>query len=92
MEKINYGGWSNCIRLSNGKIELIVTTDVGPRIIRFGFINGQNIFKEYKEQLGKTGGNVWRIYFAMSGVYCRGMIHHTQLFEFDNKFSKSPVH
>ena len=62
MEKIKYDGWSNCIRLSNGKIELIVTTDVGPRIIRFGFVNGQNIFKEYKEQLGKTSGNEWRIY------------------------------
>jgi len=61
-EKVNYGGWPNCIRLSNGQIELIITTDVGPRVIRFGFVGGQNLFKEYKDQLGKTGGQEWRIY------------------------------
>lgn len=62
MEKVNYGGWQNCIRLTNGTIELITTTDVGPRIIRFGFINDQNLFKEYADQMGQTGGEEWRIY------------------------------
>jgi hypothetical protein len=28
---------------------------VGPRIIRFGFVGGQNLFKEYADQLGKQG-------------------------------------
>ena len=62
MEKISYGGWPNCIRLSNGQIELIATTDVGPRIMRFGFVGGQNLLNEYKDQVGKTGGDEWRIY------------------------------
>ncbi|MHC4890831.1 MAG: hypothetical protein ACYTEO_15355, partial [Planctomycetota bacterium] len=62
MEKVAYGGWRNCIKLSNGQIELIATTDVGPRIMRFGFIGGQNLFTEYKDQTGKTGGDSWRIY------------------------------
>lgn len=62
MEKVPYKGWEHCIRLSNGQIELIVTTDVGPRVIRFGFVGGQNLFKEYEAQLGKTGGEEWRIY------------------------------
>ena len=62
MEKVAYGGWKNCIKLTNGKIELIATTDVGPRIIRFGFVGGQNLLKEYPAQMGKTGGNEWRIY------------------------------
>jgi hypothetical protein len=57
MEKIKYGGWDNCYRLANSQIELIVTADVGPRIIRFGFIGGKNIFKEYPEQLGKTNSD-----------------------------------
>lgn len=61
-EKVNYGGWPNCVRLTNGNIELIVTTDVGPRVIRFGFVGGQNLFHEVKEELGKTGGNEWRPY------------------------------
>ena len=61
-EKVNYGGWPTCIRLTNGQVELIVTTDVGPRVIRFGFTGGQNLFKEVNEQLGKSGGNEWRAY------------------------------
>ena len=59
MEKINYGGWPNCIRMSNDSIELIATTDVGPRIIRFGFIGKDNEFWEDTAQLGKSGANEW---------------------------------
>jgi hypothetical protein len=55
VEKVEYKGWHNCYRVSNGEIEAIVTGDIGPRIIRFGFVGGQNMFKEYAEQLGKTG-------------------------------------
>jgi hypothetical protein len=55
VEKTSYKGWNNCYKVANGDVELIVTGDVGPRIIRFGFIGGQNLFKEYPEQLGKSG-------------------------------------
>ena len=61
-EKINYCGWPNCIRLFNDEIELVVTTDIGPRIVRVGFINKQNLFYLEPEQRGKTGGDEWRIY------------------------------
>src|SRR5215471_20774640 len=61
-ERVNYGGWPNCVRLTNGRAELIVTTDVGPRVIRFGFVGGQNLFKEFIDQMGKTGGSEWRSY------------------------------
>ena len=55
VEKTAYKGWANCYRVSNGEVELVVTADVGPRIIRFGFVGGQNLFKEFSEQLGRTG-------------------------------------
>jgi hypothetical protein len=55
VEKTAYKGWANCYRVTNGEVELVVTSDVGPRIIRFGFVGGQNLFKEYPDQLGKTG-------------------------------------
>src|ERR1039458_7684886 len=55
VEKIAYQGWPNCYRVSNGEVELVVTADVGPRVIRYGFVGGQNLFKEFPEQLGKTG-------------------------------------
>lgn len=62
MEIVRYGGWPNCVRLTNWEIELVATTDVGPRIIRFGFVGGPNLFKEYPDQLGRIGGSEWRAY------------------------------
>lgn len=62
IEKVSYKGWPNCYRMTNGQIELIVTSDVGPRIIRFAFAGDENEFKEYADQMGKTGGREWRIY------------------------------
>ncbi len=55
IEKIAYKGWQNCYLVTNGEVELVVTGDVGPRVIRFGFPGGQNLFKEFAEQLGKSG-------------------------------------
>ncbi|MGI6460510.1 MAG: hypothetical protein ACOX5J_10530 [Candidatus Hydrogenedentales bacterium] len=62
MEYIAYGGWPNCIRLSSGPIELVATTDVGPRIIRLALAGEENLFKEFPEQMGKTGGEEWCSY------------------------------
>ena len=62
MRKVAYAGWKNCYKLTNGKIELILTGDVGPRIIRFGFVGGPNEFCEWPEQLGTIGGDAWKIY------------------------------
>lgn len=61
-EKINYNGWADCVRLHNKEVELIVTTNVGPRIIHFGFTGGQNLLYVSPEDSGKTGGSNWRIY------------------------------
>ncbi len=59
VEKVAYGGWPNCIRMSNDTVELIATTDVGPRIIRYGFVGKENEFFEDAEQLGKTNSDEW---------------------------------
>ena len=55
VERVAYKGWPNCYRVSNGTVELIVTGDIGPRVIRYGFIGGQNVFKEFPDQIGKSG-------------------------------------
>jgi hypothetical protein len=60
IEKTPYQGWPNCYRVANGEVELIVTSDVGPRIMRFGFIGGPNLLKEYREELGGTGEPKWQ--------------------------------
>src|SRR5437763_2762251 len=60
IEKTHYRGWPNCYRISNSEVELIVTTDIGPRVIRYGFAGGQNLFKEFNEQMGKSGEPAWQ--------------------------------
>jgi hypothetical protein len=59
---VTYAGWPRCIRLTDGRIELIVTTDVGPRVIRFGFVGGPNLFREFEPHLGRTGDDHWLPY------------------------------
>src|SRR5271154_6052214 len=59
IEKTNYKGWPNCYRITNGEVELIVTSDIGPRIMRYAFVGGPNFFKEFTETLGKSGEPAW---------------------------------
>ncbi|HZG52350.1 MAG TPA: hypothetical protein VEZ40_09445 [Pyrinomonadaceae bacterium] len=46
MEKISYLGLPNCYKLSNGAVEVVVTSDVGPRIVRYAFPDAENILGE----------------------------------------------
>jgi hypothetical protein len=48
--------------MSNDTVDLIITTQVGPRVLRYGFIHGDNVFCNVEEQMGKTGENQWNIY------------------------------
>lgn len=61
MQTIEYKGWQNNWRLSNGKVELVITTEVGPRVIFYGPAGGPNAFKNYEEQMGKRGEKSWQI-------------------------------
>jgi len=59
IEKTAWSGWPNCYRISNGEVELIVTSDIGPRIMFYGFKGGQNFFYVMKEGAGKSGEREW---------------------------------
>jgi hypothetical protein len=61
IEKVEFAGWRNNLRIANGEAELIATLDVGPRIIGYRLAGGKNVFKEYTEQLGRSGENDWMI-------------------------------
>jgi hypothetical protein len=54
VEKIQYRNLPNCIRLTNGEIEVVVTTDVGPRIIGYSFVGGENILGWHEEAKVET--------------------------------------
>ena len=60
--RIKYQGWNNCFCWENQKIKMIVTSDVGPRVIFLGSPNGKNQFYEIDEEAGSTGGNDYRFY------------------------------
>jgi hypothetical protein len=61
VKKMSSHGWNNNLLLHNDKIELLITLDVGPRIIRLAPLGGDNVFKEYQEQLGQSGETSWKI-------------------------------
>src|SRR5690606_25812228 len=63
LEKVSFAGWPNCLKLSNSAVELIVTTDVGPRILHFGWQGQQNkLFFIDPETTGLTGGDEWHAF------------------------------
>lgn len=45
-ELSSYKDYGRVLCITNGLIEAYVTLDVGPRIIRFGFVGGQNILRD----------------------------------------------
>lgn len=60
MEKILYLGQPNCYRLSNDTVEAIVTTDIGPRIIRYALTGGDNILAEIPDVKMETALGEWK--------------------------------
>ena len=46
IQEIPYAGWKRNLRLQGPTTELVITLDVGPRIIRYGFHNDRNVFVE----------------------------------------------
>lgn len=72
IKNVNYSTFGNCLEISNGKVIVRVTTDIGPRIIYFGGVDEDNMMfndtnheivrpSEFlEENYGK--GEAWRIY------------------------------
>jgi hypothetical protein len=62
IEKIPYHNWQNCYQISNSQLVMIVTADVGPRVLHTGFPGSKNVFYEDQSHLGLCGGDEWRAY------------------------------
>ena len=60
IDYVSFGGWPNNLRLHNAHAELIVTLDVGPRVISYRALDGENVFKNFDAQLGGTGDSKWQ--------------------------------
>ncbi len=65
-----YKNFGKCVELSNGEIKLLVTVDVGPRVINYSFVDGENMMFEDLEraftargpEFDVFGGGTWYIY------------------------------
>jgi len=62
IEQLKYKGWPNSLRISNDTVEVILLTDVGPRIISYGFLRGENQLHEVPSQAGQTGAHEYVAY------------------------------
>lgn len=60
MENVEYLGLPDCYKLTNGAVELIVTTKVGPRIVRYAFCGEDNILGEVPDAVVLTELGEWR--------------------------------
>lgn len=54
-EIISHGGWQRNLLVANDHVELIITLDVGPRIISCKRPGGENVFKNFEGELGQSG-------------------------------------
>ncbi len=64
IKEIVYKEYGKCVEISNGSVDVVVTVDVGPRVIRFGFLGKENEFCEALEEttpLDKPMEGVWKI-------------------------------
>lgn len=59
IEQVTYKHFGLCCRLFNDVIEPLVTDKIGPRIIRFGFIDAGNKSGEVNFALYTPGHGTW---------------------------------
>ncbi len=60
MERIDYLGHKDCVRLTNGEIEVIAATGFGPRVLHYGFVGGANLFGMFPDVEAETEMGRWR--------------------------------
>jgi len=83
LHQIAYAGWKNCLQLQHQEVQLIVTLDVGPRIISCRIDGGPNLFKEFPEELGKTEGDQFMLFGGHRLWHAPEAIPRTYVPDFD---------
>lgn len=61
IKELTHGGWEHNLQLANSHVEVIISLDVGPRILSYKVPGGENVLKNYDEQLGGKGESEWKI-------------------------------
>ncbi|MCR4796525.1 MAG: hypothetical protein K5898_15405 [Ruminococcus sp.] len=63
----DYKNYGKCLCLDNGEIKLIATIDVGPRIVFFGFSDGENVLFEDVDRNFYEINNGYGVWYAYGG-------------------------
>jgi hypothetical protein len=59
IEEISYAGWTRNLRLANDSVELVISLEVGPRILSYRTPAGTNVFHNYPKHMGRSGEAKW---------------------------------
>lgn len=62
IETIEHRGYPNCLKISNGDAEIIVSTDFGPRVLHYALDDGENVFGWHPEAAVNTELGIWKPY------------------------------
>lgn len=62
VETVAYGGRPSNYRLTDGSREAIVAADIGPRVVRLGFVGAPNLFAELPQHAQATPYGDWHLY------------------------------
>jgi hypothetical protein len=57
----SFAGWEKNLKLFNDSVEVIITLEVGPRIISYRPLEGRSVFKLVDEEAGKSNEEGWKI-------------------------------
>ena len=64
IETLTYMGLPDCIKVSNGTVDVIATTAIGPRLLFYGATGGRNVLAHFPEATKETGAGyleaLWR--------------------------------
>lgn len=61
LEETNYKNFGKCLKISNEDVELYVTLDMGPRIIRYSFLGEENEFCDDIPTTMEVSGEQWHL-------------------------------
>lgn len=69
IKEVNFENYGKCVHISNGIIEVIVTIDVGPRIVRFGFVSEKNMLYNDLERKYVTSGSDYESFYGKENKF-----------------------
>lgn len=69
IKEIDYENYGNCVEMTNGVIDVVVTVDFGPRIVRFGFVGCENVFYNDLDRKYSTHSENFSSLFGKNSVF-----------------------